>query len=130
MTERDRLQRAAEALIQDTEQLRAQGETVGVYLAWYSAEAWAQLRAIPEARVCMSYREFEANWNVLAAAFAAEGLMVAKAPVSVPEMLAWCRRHGCAPDADGRDSYGAALLFAHDTGLHVMDVGPPGRVVN
>jgi hypothetical protein len=122
MTERERLQRAAEALIQDTEELRAQGETVGVCLAWYSQDAWAQLRAIPEARVCMSYREFEANWQILAAAFAAEGLMVAKAPVSVDQMLSWCRRYGCAPDAEGRDAYGAALLAAHDTGLNVMDV--------
>jgi hypothetical protein len=81
-------------------------------MAWYSSAAWAQLKAIPEARVEMSYLGFLRNFETLARQFAAQGIKVEKVSVDVDQVIAWCHRNGYAIDTTGRSIYGSVLLMA------------------
>jgi hypothetical protein len=85
--------------------------TVG--MAWYDAEAWRQLEAIPEADIQKSYRDFVRTFETLARKIAAQGFVVEKIPVDVEQMRAWCHRHGYEID-ERRAVYGTMLLMARD----------------
>jgi len=85
-----------------------------VSMAWYSPEAWAQLKAIPEAGVEMSYPGFARNFETLSRQFAAQGIKVEKVSVDVDQMIAWCHRNGYAIDTTGRSIYGSVLLMARE----------------
>jgi hypothetical protein len=90
---------------------RSDGETA-LGMAWYSPEAWAQLAAIPEARIEKSYAEFVRGFEVLSREFAAKGVRVEPVSVDVGRMTEWCHRNGYKIDNRGRTIYGAALLAA------------------
>ena len=83
-------------------------------MAWYTPEAWARLKAIPEARVDMSYRAYVRNYEAYVRRFAAEGIKVERVAVDVDQMLAWCHRNGYAVDTTGRTIYGSVLAMARD----------------
>ena len=83
-------------------------------MAWYTPEAWAQLKAIPEARIEMSYRAYVRNYEAYARRFAAEGIKVERVAVNVDQMLAWCHRNGYAVDTTGRAIFGIVLTMARD----------------
>jgi hypothetical protein len=85
-----------------------------VSMAWYSPVAWARLKAIPEARVEMSYPGFVRNFETLSRNFAAQGIKVEKVSVDVDQMIAWCHRNGYVVDTTGRTIYGSVLLMARE----------------
>ena len=85
-----------------------------IAMAWYSPATWAQLKAIPEARIEISYDEFVRNFERLSQQFAARGVEVEKVVVDVDQMVAWCHRNGYAVDTTGRSIYGTVALMARD----------------
>jgi hypothetical protein len=83
-------------------------------MAWYTPEAWARLKAIPEARVDMSYRAYVRNYDAYVRRFVAEGIKVERVAVDVDQMLAWCHRNGYAVDTTGRAIFSTVLTMARD----------------
>jgi hypothetical protein len=85
-----------------------------IALAWYRPATWAQLKAIPEARIEISYDEFVRNFERLSQQFAARGVKVEKVVVDVDQMVTWCHRNGYAVDTIGRSIYGSMLAMARE----------------
>ena len=83
-------------------------------MAWYTPEAWARLKAIPEARIEMSYRAYVRNYEAYVRRFVAEGIKVERVAVNVDQMLAWCHRNGYEVDSTGRAIFGSVLTMARD----------------
>jgi hypothetical protein len=83
-------------------------------VAWYTPEAWAQLEAMPEARIEKSYQDFVRTFERIVQGCAAQGVQVEKLTIDVAEMTAWCHRHGYEVDSKGRATYGSVLLLARD----------------
>jgi hypothetical protein len=83
-------------------------------MAWYSAEAWQQLEAIPEADIQKSYADFARTFETLARKFAMQGFATEKIPIDVAQMRTWCHRHGYEIDDKGRAVYGTMVLMARD----------------
>ena len=88
-------------------------ETV-LSMAWYTPEAWARLKAIPEARIDMSYRAYVHNYEAYTRRFVAEGIKVERVAVDVDQMLAWCHRNGYEVNSTGRAIFGTVLTMARD----------------
>jgi hypothetical protein len=86
----------------------------GVGVAWYSPEAWRELAAIPEAGIEKTYAEYLHSTAAIERQLAAAGMRAERVAVNIAEMVAWCRRHGYAPDDKGRAAYGALLTMALD----------------
>jgi hypothetical protein len=86
--------------------------TLGV--AWYSPEAWAQLAAMPEARIEKTYADFVRTFERAVRELAAHGVQAEKIVIDIAEMTEWCHRHGYEVDAKGRATYGSMLLLARD----------------
>jgi hypothetical protein len=87
---------------------------VVIAMAWYSPATWAQLKAISEARIEISYDEFVRNFERLSQQFVARGVKVEKVVVDVDQMVAWCHRNGYAVDTTGRSIYSSVLVMAHE----------------
>ena len=85
-----------------------------VAMGWYTAATWAQLKAIPEARIEMSYPGFVRNFETLVRKFAAEGVKVQKVAIDVDQMVAWCHRNGYAIDTTGRALFGTVAAMARE----------------
>ena len=85
-----------------------------VGVAWCSPEAWAQLKAIPEARIEKSCQDFVRDSEAAVHEFAARGFKVEKVLVDVGRMIEWCHCNGYEIDAMGRSFYGTVLLMARD----------------
>ena len=83
-------------------------------VAWYTPEAWAQLAAMPEARIEKSYRDFVRTFERIAREYTARGLRVEKLTIDVAKMVEWCHRNGYEVDTKGRATYGSMLLLARD----------------
>lgn len=81
-----------------------------VGMAWYSPAAWAQLEAMPEARIEKTYGEFISAFKRAARGFEAQGIGVERVEIDVDRMAGWCHRNGYEIDTKGRAAYGAALL--------------------
>jgi hypothetical protein len=90
--------------------------------AWYSPATWRELRAIPEAKIEMTYPQFVRKVERMITGFEAQGVQVVKVPVNVSQMVAWCHRHGYEADTRGRAAYGAVLTMAAADGRDVMTV--------
>ena len=87
-------------------------DTVGV--AWYTPEAWAQLAAMPEARIEKTYADFVRTFERAERELAACGARTEKLVIDVAKMTEWCHRHGYEVDHKGRATYGAMLMLARD----------------
>ena len=87
-------------------------ETV-LSMAWYTPEAWARLKAIPEARVDMSYRAYVRNYEAYVRRFVAEGIKVERVAVDV-DQLAWCHRNDYEINSTGRAIFSTVLTMARD----------------
>jgi hypothetical protein len=85
-----------------------------IAMAWYSPATWAQLKAIPEARIEISYDEFVRNFERLLREFVAHGVKVEKVVVDVDQMVAWCHRNGYEANTTGRSIYGTVAVMARD----------------
>jgi hypothetical protein len=95
---------------------------IDLAMGWYTPATWRELRAIPEAKITMSYSQFARKVERMTADYRTQGINVVKFPINVAEMVAWCRKHGYAVDSHGRAVFGAALAAAHDAGRNVMDM--------
>jgi hypothetical protein len=98
--------------------MAALSRTVGI--AWYTPTTWRELRAIPEAKVKMSYSQYVRKVEQMIEGFAAEGICGVKTPIDVGQMVTWCRRHGYDVDSKGRAAFGVALTMALEAGKDVM----------
>ena len=74
-------------------------------MAWYTPATWRELRAIPEAKIEMSYPQFVRKVERMIAGFEARGLRVVKVPINVTQMVEWCHRHGYEADTTGRAAF-------------------------
>jgi hypothetical protein len=83
-------------------------------VAWYTPEAWAQLAAMPEARIEKSYQNFVHTFERAVREYTAMGLRVEKLVIDVAKMTEWCHRHGYEVDYKGRATYGSMLMLARD----------------
>jgi hypothetical protein len=83
-------------------------------MAWYSPATWAQLKAIPEARITISYHEFVRNFERLSREFAAHDVKVEKVVIDVDQMVAWCHRNGYEANTTGRSIYSTVAVMARD----------------
>ena len=97
-------------------------------MAWYSPETWRELRAVPEAKIEMSYPQFVRKVERMVAGFEAEGIRVVMVPINVAQMVAWCHRHGYEADSRGRALYGAVLTMAIKAGRDVMTMPFENRI--
>jgi hypothetical protein len=91
-----------------------------VGMAHYTPEAWRELRALPEAKIEMSYPQFMRKCERLIAGFEASGFQVEKVPIDVGQMVAWCHRHGFEIDTKGRAVFGSVLGACRASGQDVM----------
>jgi hypothetical protein len=89
-------------------------------MAWYTPTTWRELRAIPEAKIEMSYSQFVRKVERMISEFTAQGIRVVKVPVNVGQMVKWCHRHGYEVDTKGRAVFGATLTLALEDGQDVM----------
>ena len=83
-------------------------------IAWYTPEAWAQLAAMPEARIEKSYKDFVRTFERIAREYTAMGLRVEKLAIDVAKMTEWCQRNGYQVDTTGRTIYGSMVMLARD----------------
>jgi hypothetical protein len=83
-------------------------------VAWYTPEMWAQLAAMPEARIEKSYRDFVRTFERTVREYTAMGLRVEKLMIDVAKMAEWCHRNGYEIDTKGRATYGSMLMLARD----------------
>jgi hypothetical protein len=111
----------------DTKTVDTCGYPVSVMgVAWYTPEAWAQLAAMPEARIAKSYQDFVRTFERIVRECAAQGMQVDKLTIDVAKMTEWCHRHGYEVDHKGRATYGAMLTLARDN-PEVMNRPPIDR---
>ena len=89
-------------------------------MSWYTPEAWQELRAMPKAKIEMSYSQFTRKCERLIAGFEARGIKVEKVAVDIGQMTAWCHQHGYEIDDMGRTAFGAALTACRASGRDVM----------
>jgi hypothetical protein len=84
----------------------------GMGVAWYTPSAWAQLAALPEAKIEKTYQDFVRDFWRTVREFEARGVRVERVTVDVAAMTEWCRRHGYEIDSKGRTVYVAMLMAA------------------
>jgi hypothetical protein len=89
-------------------------------MGWYTPATWRELRAIPEAKIEMTYSALMRKCERSIAEFRAQGVQVVKIPINVSQMVEWCRKHGYEIDTRGRAAFGAAWMTAHNSGRDVM----------
>jgi len=83
-----------------------------VGMPWYTADSWAQLRAVADdhADLVETVEEYEQKAERLIRQFAAQGIAVEKVLIDIDALVRWCRREGYRIDQKGRAAYGAMLL--------------------
>jgi hypothetical protein len=99
-----------------------------VGMAWYTLSTWRELRAIPEAKIEISYPQFVRKVARLIAGYEAQGFRVVKTPINVAQMVEWCHRNGYEVDTTGRTVFGVALIAAIETGRDVMTMPVEDRI--
>ena len=83
-------------------------------VVWYGPQEWAQLAAMPEARIEKTYADFVRSFERAMRELAAHGVRAEKVVIDVAKMTEWCHRHGYEVDHKGRATYGAMLQLARD----------------
>jgi len=81
-------------------------------LAWYSREAWERLRKIADDREKLddTYEDWERNALGTIRDLESAGRRVAKVPIDIDTLLAWCRDRHTRLDSAARAQYVTDLL--------------------